>query len=229
MAVLRGVEIRALGLVQRGAGGADPVHGLATRIDLRDHRLGRVPAAQAAHLERLDLLQRQVGNVDVQQPGPGADHLLLRQLQHDFARLGPRGVEVRPAPLDLRERDCRDAEQVALHRRAHGAGVDGVVAHVGAVVDARDHQVGPVAQQAGQRDVHTIGRRAVHVAKTVGGRLHVEWRMQCQRVRFGAVVLLRRHHFDLGHGPQRLVQRHDAGSLVAVVVGNEDFHGGSGL
>ena len=38
-----------------------------------------------------------------------------------------------------------------------------------------------------------------------------------------------RHHFDLGHGPQRLVQRHDAGSLVAVVVGNEDFHGGSGL
>ncbi|MCY1536103.1 hypothetical protein D9M68_715450 [compost metagenome] len=48
--------------------------------------------------------------------------------------------------------------------------------------------------------------------------------MQRQRIRFGAVVVLGRHHLHLGQILERFVQRHDAGRLVTVVVGDEDFH-----
>src|SRR5690349_8880709 len=72
--------------------------------------------------------------------------------------------------------------------------------------------------------MHAIGRRAVDITKTVGSRLHVHRRVQGQRIRFGTVVLLGRHDLDIGDGPERLVQGDDAGSLVTVVVANEDFH-----
>jgi len=55
-----------------------------------------------------------------------------------------------------------------------GAGVDGVIAHVGAVVDARYHQVRPVIQQARQGNVHAVCGCAVDVAKTVGRPVHVQ-------------------------------------------------------
>jgi hypothetical protein len=55
--------------------------------------------------------------------------------------LAPR-LQLGPALVHLREGDGRNAEQIAFHGRAHGARVNRVVAHVGAVVDARDHQIG---------------------------------------------------------------------------------------
>ena len=147
----RGVEIGSFGVVLGRPGAADPVHGLAMRAGLRNHLLGRMAPPQAAHLERLEFFVRQVRDVDVEQPGLVGAARAREHLLHQLARLAGRGVDVGPALLRLRERDGRDAEQVAFHRGAHGARVDGVVAHVGAVVDAAHDQVGPIAEQARSR------------------------------------------------------------------------------
>ena len=69
MALRRGVEIGALGIVLGRPGAADPVHGFAVRAGLRDHFLRRMAAPQAADLEGLELFVRQVRDVDVEQPG----------------------------------------------------------------------------------------------------------------------------------------------------------------
>jgi hypothetical protein len=102
--------------------------------------------------------------------------------------------------------------------------VPDVVAHVGAVVDAADHEVGTVAEQTGQGDVHAVGRRAVHVAEAVGRFVDVQRRVQRERIRLRAVVVFRRDDLDFAQVADRFVQRHDAGCLVAVVVGEQDLH-----
>jgi hypothetical protein len=134
-------------------------------------------------------------------------------------------AQLGPALVHLREGNRGNAEQIAFHGRAHGARVNRVVAHVGAVVDARDHQIGPVAKQAGQRDMHAVCRRAVHVAKAVIGLVHIQRCIQRQGIGLGAVVVLGRHHFDVCHGAQRIVQGHDAWGLEAVVIANKNLHG----
>lgn len=115
-------------------------------------------------------VQRQIGDVDVEQPGVGLRALLHLLGQHDlddFTRLGRCGVQLTPTLIHLRERQGRDAEQIPLHRRTHRAGIDRVVAHIGPVVDARDHQIGPIAQIARQRNVYAVRWRAVDVAKAI--------------------------------------------------------------
>ncbi len=72
--------------------------------------------------------------------------------------------------------------------------------------------------------MHAVGGRAVDVAKAIGRRVHIQRRMQRQRIRFGAVVVLGRHHLHLGQILERFIQRDDARRLVTVVVGDEDFH-----
>ena len=55
--------------------------------------------------------------------------------------------------------------------------------------------------------------------------------MQRQRVGFGTVVVFWRNdlHLDPVEGLERIMQRHDAGGLEAVVIGYQDLHGlGSG-
>jgi hypothetical protein len=196
MALQRSRGSRCPRIVLGSAGAADPVHRVAARAGLRDHLLRRVAAAEAADLEGLELAEGPVGMFtfssqcapSVRWCAPGT-----APARAPCARRHRGG----PALLDLREGDGRNAEQVALHRRAHRAGVDGVVAHVGAVVDAAHHQVGPVAQQARERDVHAVGRRAVDVAKAVGASLTYSGALQRQRVRLGAVVVLGRDHLDI--------------------------------
>ena len=115
-----------------------------------------------------------VRDVDVEQPGR-----CRRRLGAAPARSRSRATRAAASRCaqpfcDLRERDRRNAEQVAFHRRGDGARVERVVAHVGAVVDAGDDQVGPVLEQPGERDVDAVGRRAVDVAKAVGRRVYTE-------------------------------------------------------
>jgi hypothetical protein len=64
-------------------------------------------------------------------------------------------------PDDERDSDRRHAEQRALHGRRHRARVGDVVAHIAAVVDARDHQVRLDLHDAVDRQVDRVGRRAV--------------------------------------------------------------------
>ena len=183
-----------------------------------------MPPPEATHLGRLDLRQRQVGDVHIQQPGPRADQALLHHLL-DHARNGAGGrIQMRPAFVDLRHRDGRNAKQIPLHGRAHGARIQGVVTHVGPVVDARDHEIRAVAQQTRQGDVHTVSGRAIDVAKPVVGPVHIQRRVQGQGIGFGAVVVLWGHHFDIGHVLERVVQGHNALGPKAIVVGDQDFH-----
>ena len=73
--------------------------------------------------------------------------------------------------------------------------------------------------------MHAIGRGAVDVTEPIGGALHVQRRMQRQRVGLGAVVEFRRNHLHIGHVAQRLIQRNNALRLVTVVIAQQDFHG----
>ena len=99
---------------------------------------------------------------------------LRQHLLHQLAGFSRRRIKVAPTFVDLRKSDGWHAKQIAFHRGAHGARVNRVVAHVGAVVDARHHEVGFVIEQACQRNVHAIRRRAIHVAKTVAGLVHIQ-------------------------------------------------------
>ena len=49
--------------------------------------------------------------------------------------------------------------------------------------------------------------------------------MQRERIGLGAVVVLGRHHLHIGHLLQGVVKRHNAICTVAIVVGDQYFHG----
>jgi hypothetical protein len=65
-----------------------------------------------------------------------------------------------------------NAEESALHRRRHGAGIQHVVAEVGAIVDAGNQDVGLLLEQPRDGDVHAIGRGAVNVVAVLVDALH---------------------------------------------------------
>jgi len=128
----------------------------------------------------------------------------------------------------LGKRNRRDAKEIAFHRRSHGARVERVVAHVGAVVDARQHQVGPLRQHPSHGQVHTIRRRAVDDPEAfdmVAARFKDRQRpAQRERVGRAAGVLFGGDDVDLTEpfaGPH---QGGQSRSKVSVVVGNEDAH-----
>src|SRR5207248_894701 len=65
-----------------------------------------------------------------------------------------------------------NAEEVALDRRGHGAGIDGVVAHIRAQVHPGDDHVGSEIEQPRHRDVHAVGGCAVNGEVAVGRPAH---------------------------------------------------------
>ena len=203
------------------AGRPDPVGGLAARRLQLHHRLGLVALAQARHLDAAQLGRRQVGHVDVEQHrlARAARGEALDQLERDAARCR----NARP-PCGQRDRDRRDAEQVAFGGGGHGAGVDRVVAHVGAEVDARDDHVGREVEQPGDREVHAVGRRAVDGEVAVRRAAHRQRPVERERVRGAGAVALGRDHGDLAQLAQRLGEQRDARREVAVVVGHQDAH-----
>ena len=185
-----GVEIGAGPGILRVAGGADPVRGLAARGLHLHHRLGLVAAAQARRLDAAQLGERDVRHVDVEQHRHREAANASLASTRSTATCGRR-LEV-PADLaDQRHRDRRDAEQVALGGRRDGAGVDGVVAHVGAEIDAGDHDVGQRIDHAGERQVHAVGRacrsrsesRSPRAARSAAGRASASWKPRSGRAR----------------------------------------------
>ena len=151
----------------RVAGRADPVDGVAARAGLADHRLARMAAAQAGDAPRQRVGIGAVGDVHVQQPGPRRRAVCAR---HARSRCAPRAPLRRDAPSP--STTCENAIAGMPNRKpsiaaGHRARMKRVVAHVGAVVDARDDQIGPLRQQPGERDVHAVGRRAGDVAERV--------------------------------------------------------------
>ena len=200
------------------------------RALLGDDVFCRVPAPETAQPRGLEIGQRQIGDVDIEEPRlaltvglmPGAG--LLPQLQHQILGRFGCGLDVLPAFFHLRKGNGGNPEQVPLHGRAHGAGINGVIPHVGAVVDAGNDQIGHLGKQAGEGDVDAVGGRAVNVAKPVGRALHIQRRIQSERVGLGAVVGLGRDHLHVGHAAQGLIKRLNALRLVAVIIAQQNFH-----
>ena len=115
-------------------------------------------------------------------------------------------------------------EQIALGRGGDGARVDRVVAHVGAVIDARDHHVRQLVEQAGHREMHAVGRRAVDEQETVGRAAHGQRPIERQRVGRAAAVALGRDDGDLGVRSELSGEAFQTGREVAVVVAEQDAH-----
>ncbi len=127
---------------------------------------------------------------------------------------------------DQRNRDRRQAEEAAFDGRGHRAGIEHVVAEVGAVVDARDHHVviDLAFEQARDREVHAVRRGAVDemAPGTVFG--HAQRDVERQRVAGAAAIALGSHHRHLGKRLQRVDEALQALGTIAIVVADQDSH-----
>jgi hypothetical protein len=130
----------------------------------------------------------------------------------------------------LRERQGRQAEDQSLERRGDGSRVGDVVAEIGAVVDARDDQLRPAAEQAQVGEPHAVHRGALgRVSDRPVVEVHLidpDRRARRDRPCRGAAIGVRGDHvqldaLDLEQSP---TQRLQARRGQAVVVGEQDSH-----
>ena len=109
---------------------------------------------------------------------------LREQPQHQLARDARGGRKVRAGAATLRHErhgDGGQAEKAALDGRSDRARVEHVVPEVGAVVDARYDHVELEFEQARDRKVDTVGRRAVdHVPGVLVHALHAQRHLERQ-------------------------------------------------
>ena len=153
--VARLVDLALLRLV------ADPVVGAAARIGALDDIAAEAARALARHPHALDRARDHVGEIDVDQD-------VARPVGRQHAARHVGAVMRGGAPLHrmvvgvgLAEGDRGNAEQAAFHGGGDGARIGHVVGHVGAAVDARQHDVGlAVLQQVLDGKQHAVGRRA---------------------------------------------------------------------
>ena len=114
------------------AGGTDPINSLVAWCHLRYCLFGLVAAAESCHSKPAHL--RFIRHIDVEQNR--LPELLALKALNQFAGNTRRHGEMTALLAGQRDGDGRHTQQVALHRRGDRAGVDGVVAHVGAHIDA---------------------------------------------------------------------------------------------
>ena len=118
-------------------GAAPGIHPLVELIRVAPHRIAA--PAQGAHR-----LQGPGRHVEVEQHalGPAFGEHPLRHIE---GQLGG-GAKLSPLEVGAAHRQGLEAFDGALHRRRHGAGIEHIGAEVGAVVDAGEHQIGPLLQ-----------------------------------------------------------------------------------
>jgi len=125
---------------------------------------------------------------------------------------------------DERYRDRGNAEQESFRCRCHRSRVDGVVAHVGAVIDSGDHDIGQLLQQPRHREMHAIGRGAIDEIGLPARLAHRQWPIESQRIGGSAAVALWRDNRHGSEGSKRLGERDDAGREIPVIVTQQDAH-----
>ena len=121
--------------------------------------------------------------------------------------------------------DRGDAAVGALAGGGHGARVDDVDPEVGAVVHARDHEVGAARQEPVprvERDIDRVGGRAVEGEGVVVDAPGPEHAVQREAVARGALVDGGGAEDHVREAGERGTQRPDPGGEVAVVVAEED-------
>ena len=178
------------------------------------------------HLDSAYVASRQVGKVHVDEDALGPSTLDQHGQEAPCPLLGGRPMMLAVVPVCLAERDGRRAEQRRLHRRSDGAGIGHVLAHVGAVVDAGEHQIGRVVDQdLVEGEENAVGGRAVDGVAAPGNAAEAQRTVQRERMGGCALLGLGRHHpHVLGEAARHALQHLDAGRVDAVVVANEDAH-----
>ena len=134
---------------------AYPVQGIAARILLRDHLIGRMAVAAAGHADAFDLVKGQVRDIDVEDP-PGAQRFTAESAQESTGHR--RGGVVVLIAIE-RHGQRGEPQMAAFHRRRHGAGVNDVIAQVGSGVDAGNDDVRTRAHQRVHAKVDAVRRR----------------------------------------------------------------------
>ena len=118
----------------------------------------------------------------------------------------------------------RQPKKSAFDCRGHRARVQRVVAKIGAVVDARHHNVVLEIEQAGDRQMHAVGGRAVDIVRigvvARGAHRHI----QRQRIARTAAVSIRCDDGDGAQGLDRKTKRRQALGSIAVVIGKQNLH-----
>ena len=81
-----------------------------------------------------------------------------------------------------------------------------------------------VVEQAGDREVDAVGRRAVDEEEAVGRAADHQRPVERQRVGGAAAIALGRDHRDLAVRRERPREVLESGREIAVVVGEQDAH-----
>src|SRR5262249_28529347 len=131
---------------------------------------------------------------------------------------------VPPRLAGERDRERRDAEQVALSRGRDRSRVDRIVAHVGPEVDARHDHVRHLVEQAGDGEMDAVGGRAVHEAEPVRRLAHGQGPVEGEGVRSAAEVALRCDYGDASQVCERGRESSEPGCEIPVVVAQQDSH-----
>ena len=126
--------------------------------------------------------------------------------------------------------DGGEAEVAPLGGRSDRARVDDIIPQVGTVVDPGHHHVRFRAHQLVDRQVHAVGRGALHrialaaikagFAKARNPQRH----FQRQGVTRAAAVAIRRYHNDFAAGSQRLAEGTNALGMYSIVITDQNSH-----
>ena len=112
-----------------------------------------------------------------------------------------------------------------LGGRCDRSRVDDIISQIGAVIDASHHHVRFRAHQLVDRQMHAVGRRALHriVAAFVDAGDPQRY-FQRQRVTRAAAVAIRRHHNDLTTRAQRLAEGTNALGMHTIIITDQNSH-----
>ncbi|MNF99969.1 hypothetical protein D3C84_828900 [compost metagenome] len=182
--------------------------------------------AEARHLDPLDLTERQIRHIHVEDLIGG--QRVQHQAPHQQGGIVSRRGEVGPA--HQRDGQGGKTEVASLGRRRHCAGVDDIIPQVGTVIDAGHHHVWLGPHQLVDRQVHAVRRRALDrialdpikagFAEAGDPQRH----LQRQGVTRAAAVAIRRHHYDLATGSQRRAEGTNALGVYAIVITDQNSH-----
>src|SRR5271167_125459 len=217
-----GVKIRAGPGVLPGARVANPVYVAAARVLRPDDGLGAMPAAQPSYPYAAQLSVRQVRHIDIEYHRPllRTTQGVLRHSPHQLRSNLCGQAKIARAVRRQAQRygDGRQAEKAAFDGGRDRARVQGIVAEIGAVIDAGHDDVVFKIEQSRDRQMYAIGRRAVDV---VGVRVIARGAhryIESQRIARPAAVSVGRNYGDGPQGFDRPPECRQALGPIAVVI-----------
>ena len=203
---------------------AYPINLFAARVAGGDDALLVVAAAEAGDFAAAQVFGGGGGDVDVPQNGANGrgGGEAFEQLPCGF--FGGRPVAVVVAVEG--KGNGGEAEKVGFGGGGDGAGIEGVVTHVRAVVDAGQDQIRLEIGQGVQGEVDAVGGGAADVVEAVFGLFELQGAVEGERVADAAAVALGGDNAHVGEFGGDAGEDGDALCEIAVVVADEDVHDG---